>query len=246
MKIATFVILTISIQLTSCNVDKSQEIIDDAIKAHGGARFEKAFIEFDFRGRHYTSRREKGLFTYTREFKDSTGHVKDVLNNDGFHREINGGLAKISGERASAYTNSVNSVLYFALLPYGLNDPSVNKVYVKESELKGKKYHVIRITFKKEGGGKDHDDVFLYWINQETDQLDYFAYSYLTDGGGVRFREAINPREINGIHFQDYINYEPKNGNEALDEMEILFESNDLDTLSIITHENITVQLPDA
>jgi hypothetical protein len=245
MKIAVFIVLIISIQLTSCKVDKSQEIIDDAIKAHGGVRFDNAFIEFDFRGRHYTSRREKGLFTYTREFKDSTGNVKDVLTNDGFHREINGGLAKISSERANAYKNSVNSVLYFALLPYGLNDPSVNKVYFKESELKGKKYHVVRITFKKEGGGKDHDDIFLYWINQETDHLDYFAYSYLTDGGGVRFREAINPKTIDGIRFQDYVNYQPKKNNVTLEDMELLFEHNELDTLSIINHENIKVKLLD-
>jgi hypothetical protein len=243
MKITVFVILAISIQLVSCKVDKSQEIIDDAIRAHGGDRFDKAFIEFDFRGRHYTSRREKGLFIYTREFKDSTGNVKDVLTNDGFHREINGGLAKISSERANAYKNSVNSVLYFALLPYGLNDPSVNKFYFKESELKGKKYHVIRITFKKEGGGKDHDDVFLYWINQETDYLDYFAYSYLTDGGGVRFREAIDRKVIDGIRFQDYINYQSKKTNMTLEGMELLFQNNALDTLSIINHENIKVKL---
>jgi len=243
MKITFFLILIISSLLTSCTVDKSQEIIDDAIKAHGGARFDKAFIEFDFRGRHYTSHRKNGLFTYTREFDDSTGHIKDVLSNDGFRREINDGLAKIPGERANAFKNSVNSVLYFALLPYGLNDPSVNKVYVKESELKGKKYDVIRVTFKKAGGGKDHDDVFLYWINQDTHYLDYFAYSYLTDGGGVRFREAINARVIDGIRFQDYINYQPKTKDLMLDEVEELFHDNKLETLSTINHENIKVKL---
>jgi hypothetical protein len=239
----TLLVLILTVQLSACNRDKSQKIIDDAIRAHGGRRFEKSFIEFDFRGRHYSSHRENGLFTYTREFKDSTGLVKDILTNEAFHREINGGLAKISGERANAYKNSVNSVLYFALLPYGLNDPSVNKTYVRESELKGERYHVIRVTFKKEGGGKDHDDVFLYWINQSTAYLDYFAYSYLTDGGGIRFREAIHPRSIEGIRFQDYINYKPKQENVGLDDMERLFQNNTLEELSIINHENVKVQL---
>lgn len=231
--------------LTGCFTDPSTKIINDAIEAHGGKRFENALTEFDFRGRHYTSHRKGGMFTYTREFSDSSGQIKDVLSNDGFRREINGGLAKISGERAAAYSNSVNSVLYFALLPYGLNDPAVIKTYLGETELRGKKYHLIRVTFKQDGGGKDHEDVFLYWINQQTNIVDYLAYSYLTDGGGLRFREAINQRTINGILFHDYNNYKPGSDTVTLDEMGTLFEQNQLDLLSVINHENIKVRLLD-
>lgn len=217
--------------------------MDSAIEAHGGKRFENAFIEFDFRDRHYTSHRQNGQFTYTREFSDSSGHIKDILTNEGFRREINGGMAKISGERAVAFTNSVNSVIYFALLPYGLNDPAVIKTYVKETELLTKKYHLIQVTFKQDGGGKDHEDVFLYWINQETSIVDYFAYSYLTDGGGLRFRAAINPRYVEGILFQDYDNYKPAHDGVTLNQLDSLFQTDALEKLSVIKHENVQVRL---
>ena len=239
----SFLLLFIIFYLIGCNSDPSAKIVDDAIKAHGGKKFENAFIEFDFRGRHYTSHRKGGQFTYTREFADSTGTIKDILSNDGFRRGINGGLAKISGERAAAFSNSVNSVLYFALLPYGLNDPAVVKSYLGETQLRQKKYHLIRVTFKQDGGGKDHDDVFLYWINTETNIVDYLAYSYLTDGGGLRFRESINPRTVNGILFHDYNNYKPAGDGVSLDDLGTLFEQNQLELLSVINHENIKVQL---
>lgn len=222
----------------------AQKIVDQSINAHGGEKFEKAHIEFDFRGRHYTSHRNGGIFTYTREFTDTTGNkIKDVLNNDGFHREINGGLAKISEERAKAFTNSVNSVIYFALLPYGLNDPAVNKFYLNETIIKEKKYHTIKVSFDQEGGGKDHEDVFLYWINKDSNRIDYFAYSYSSDGGGIRFREAINPRVIEGILFQDYINYEPADDQASLEKMLDLYKEDGLVKLSVINHENITVKI---
>jgi hypothetical protein len=236
-------LLSSVILLSSCGKNNPQTIVDSSIEAHGGKLFENVHIEFDFRNRHYTSHRQGGIFTYTREFKDSTGNVRDVFSNDGFYREINGQRAKITEERAKAFSNSVNSVIYFALLPYGLNDRAVQKEYVNQTEINGKRYHVIRITFKKEGGGKDYEDVFLYWIDQESKKVDYLAYTYETDGGGIRFREAFNRRVIEGILFQDYINYEPADSSVALDDMENLYKNGQLKKLSDIVLEDVTVQV---
>jgi hypothetical protein len=241
MKFTLYIFATLFF-LTGCDKDPAQEIVDRSIEAHGGNIFDHVHIEFDFRNRHYTSHRQEGLFTYTREFNDTSGRVKDVLTNDSFHREIDGDRAKITEERAKAFTNSVNSVIYFALLPYGLNDPAVVKKYVKETEIKGKKYHLINVTFLQEGGGKDHEDVFLYWIDKDSHTMDYFAYSYESDGGGVRFREGINKRRIGGILFQDYINYEPRDSTISLDDMERLYKDGQLKKLSEIVHEEIKVK----
>lgn len=239
-RLLSFLIIII---LSSCENDDSQQIIDRAIEAHGGKLFENVHIEFDFRNRHYTSHRRGGIYTYTREFRDSTGQVKDILTNNNFQREINGEPANITDERAKAFSNSVNSVIYFALLPYGLNDPAVRKKYVGETELNGKTYHVIQITFEEEGGGKDHEDVFLYWIEKETYTMDYLAYTYESDGGGIRFREALSRRKVDGILFQDYINYEPADKNTPLDKMESLYKNGELKKLSNIVVENISVKL---
>lgn len=238
----TLVALFSSFALFCCNPNSPQRIVDKAIAAHGGEKFENVRIEFDFRGRQYTSTRDKGKFTYTREFRDSTGHVKDILTNDNFLREINGNVVTITPERAQAFSNSVNSVVYFALLPYGLNDPAVRKNFLGESTIKGSAYHLIRVTFDEEGGGKDFEDVFLFWINPENFRVDYFAYSYKSDGGGIRFREAINPRFVEDILFQDYNNFMPRSDTATLNQMQELFEANALEKLSVIQLENIKVE----
>ncbi len=63
---------------------KAQEVVDLSIKAHGGTLVDKTLVSFTFRERQYTAFRNNGIYRYTRAFKDSTGHVKDVLQNDGF------------------------------------------------------------------------------------------------------------------------------------------------------------------
>ena len=82
----------------------------------------------------------------------------------------------------------------------------------------------LKVTFKEEGGGEDFQDEYRYWINQKNHEIDYLAYNYLTDGGGTRFRRAINKRKIVGIFFQDYVNYKPFQKFEQLDSLPSLFE----------------------
>uniref|UniRef100_UPI003594938E DUF6503 family protein n=1 Tax=Aquiflexum sp. TaxID=1872584 RepID=UPI003594938E len=121
-KSLSFAALIVSITLNlSCETKSdAQKIVDQSIAAHGGQLFEKAIISFDFRDRSYQIFKSPNSFEYLRKFTDSTGMVKDVLNNDGFQRTINGESVKLSEERTGAFSRSVNSVAYFAFLPYGL------------------------------------------------------------------------------------------------------------------------------
>lgn len=226
---------------TAGKEDKAQAIIDQAIAVHGGEKFEDLQMAFDFRDRHYTATRKDGLFTYTRSFTDSTGRVEDRLDNEGFLRKVNGRPVPLPEERKKAFTMSVNSVIYFALLPYGLNDPAVRKQYLGEATIRQQPYHKIQVSFAREGGGVDYEDVFIYWIHQQSHVLDYLAYSYLTDGGGMRFRAAYEPRQVGGLRFQQYINYEPLDKQASLADMDKLFETGQLKELSRIELENIRV-----
>lgn len=233
------IFVMICLAFYSCDENKAQRVVDESIEKHGGVAFESFHLAFDFRGRHYTATRKDGIFTYTREFTDSTGIIKDVLKNTGLIRYRNGDILPITDERRNAFTNSVNSVIYFALLPFGLNDKAVNKQWVEETSLKGEPYDVVRVTFDQHGGGEDHEDVFLYWIHREKHTLDYFAYSYQTDGGGLRFREAVNTREVGGITFQDYVNYQPRDKSITLENLQSLYVSGGLEKLSDIKLENL-------
>ena len=178
----------------------------------------------------------------TREFTDSTGSIKDVLTNTTFTRYRDGNVLPITEERKNAFTNSVNSVIYFALLPYFLGDKAVRSHDAGLTTLEGKPYNLVRVTFDQEHGGEDHQDVFLYWFSQTTRTMDYFAYTYQTDGGGLRFRKAVNARRVGGILFQDYINYEPADELVTLDQLQSLFEKGQLRKLSDIRLENIRVR----
>ena len=220
----------------------AQSMIDQAIAQHGGDQYESAVIEFDFRGRHYRAVHDQGLFSYERSWTDSLGTVHDVLTNEGFTRTINNQPFEVSDEYARRYANSVNGVIYFALLPYRLNDPAVIKTYVGETSVEGEPYHKIQVTFREEKGGEDHEDVFVYWIHQDTFRMDYLAYEYERDGGGSRFRKAYNQREVEGILFADYVNYEGPYPTDTLANFDALYEQGKLKELSHIELENIEVR----
>lgn len=221
---------------------REQEIVDKSIAFHGMESLGNAEFSLTFRERLYTYHNTNGMYEYTRTQTDSSGAViRDVMNNGGLIRYIDGQEAEITEERRAAFTRSVNSVIYFFRLPYGLNDQAVIKEYVGEADIKGKAYYEVKVSFKQDGGGEDFDDVFLYWFDKEDYSMDYMAYLYHTDGGGLRFREAINARRVNGVLIQDYINMRPED--ESIDIMTIdeLYEAGELDVLSEIINEKVEI-----
>jgi hypothetical protein len=218
-----------------------QEIIDNAITFHGMEDLDNSSFSLTFRKMDYTYVNQEGRYEYTRTQTDSASRVIfDAMDNDGLVRLIDGDTADITEERRAAYTRSVNSVIYFFRLPFGLNDLAVNKTLMGEKEIKGKTYFEVKVTFGEEKGGEDFDDVFLYWFDKEDYSMDYLAYLYHTDGGGMRFREAINPRRVNGILIQDYVNLKPDD--EGIDIMSLgdLYQGGELTVLSEINNEKVT------
>jgi len=222
-------------------MDISQKVIDESIKVHGGKHFQKAHFSYDFRDKSYEYYRKKGDYIYTRKFTDKkTGNlIEDKLTNHTFERKSNGHVVTLESKKIQEYSNSVNSVNYFAFIPYFLNDAAVKKKYLAYTDFNDHKYHKIQVTFNEEGGGTDHDDVFVYWIKDGEFTLDYLGYSYSVNGGGVRFREAYNAREIGGIRFQDYINYKHEDKNYPVDKLDAAFDNGILKELSKIDLTNI-------
>ena len=240
-----FLVVIVVIFFASCNTQKKgdvQGIIDKTIQVSGGDKIKISTISFDFRTKHYKAIRNNGKFQFERQFKDSLNQIKDVLSNDGFQRFINNESVKVKDSMIPRYSASVNSVHYFSVLPFGLNDAAVNKEYLNDVEIKGNVYHKIKITFNEAGGGEDFEDVFVYWINVKTFKTEYIAYSYNeSDGLGFRFREAYNERFINGIRFVDYNNYKPNDTATSVFNLDTLFENKTLKLLSKIELKNITV-----
>lgn len=240
-------LIALSLLVFNCK-DKSTEIaiadtvINTSIEVSGGSHIDTSTIAFDFRDMHYRAERRGGKFRLERLFKDSISEIRDVLSNSGFQRYRNDSLITIPDSMATKYTSSVNSVHYFSVLPYGLNNSAVKKTYLDQVEIKGHSYYKIKVTFNEEGGGEDFEDIFIYWVNSLTDKVDYLAYSYKEeDGIGLRFREAFNERYINSVRIVDYNNYKPKNPSVALQDLDRLFVENQLELLSKIELKNVTV-----
>jgi hypothetical protein len=225
-------------------IDSAKIILDQVIPAHGGDFIHQSRIEFDFRGRSYVAERDGGDYQYERIFEEKNGDaIRDVLTNTTFYRERNGAREHLSARDSSAYANSVNSVIYFALLPYFLNDAAVQASYLGRVTVKGQPYYKIKVTFQQDGGGKDFEDEYIYWFNCNTLAMNYLAYNYQVDGGGARFREAYNIRNIEGIRFADYRNMKPIDGSMKVEEFDTKLEKGELKELSLIETENVRVTL---
>jgi len=241
-------ILTAGIFLTlaACSAPTSsdpQQIVDLSIKSHGFDQLANKKISFTFRKKNYEVQRSNGKYVYTRTYKDSLGVVSDVLVNSGaISRKINNNLVSLNKKDASIAMEAVNSVLYFFQLPYGLNDQAVNKKHQGTEEMNGITYDLISVTFAQDGGGADFQDEYLYWISQKDHTIDYLAYNYIVNGGGVRFRQAINRRTINGMVFQDYVNFKPDSKKTPLQELSKLFVQGKLKELSRIISEDVKIE----
>lgn len=242
------ILLLVFSTLIACQekIDTSnpQEIVDASITYHGLEKLYDADFSLVFRGMKYTYSLHNGMYEYTRTQTDSTGAtIIDVLNNEGLVRTIDGNVVELTKYRNGAFSRSVNSVIYFFRLPYGLNDAAVQKTYNGQVEIKGKAYHEVKVTFKQEGGGDHFEDEFLYWFDTEDYSMDFMAYLYYTDGGGLRIREAINSRRVNGVLIQDYINFKPATDDVTIENIRTAYNKGELIELSRIINEDVKINL---
>lgn len=217
---------------------KVETILEKTLKAHGDSLYITADYLFEFRGNTYQFKNTKDTVIYIKTIKNGNSVQMDQLKNGKFSRVIDGQEVKLDSKAISSATGSLNSVLYFATLPHKLTDAAVIKTYIGETTIRDNNYDLLKITFKQEGGGEDFDDVFMYWIHQDSHTIDYLAYSYHVNKGGIRFRSAYNRRNIEGILFQDYVNYKA-DLNTPLESLGKLYEDGKLEEMSKIETESV-------
>ncbi len=218
--------------------DKAKRLIDEATAAHGGDAYRNKRIEFDFRKFHLVLETQGDSYRYERTYQDSTGTpIREVMTNTNFSRFANGQPQQLDTAQVGKYSRAVNSVAYFLLLPFKLNDPAVLSEYAGEATVDGKLYDKVRVSFRAQGGGYDHEDVYCYWFNQETHTMDYLAYS----SGGPRFRKAINAQVVGGTRFQDYINYAADPDTTAVVNYDMKYAAGQFAELSRVEQKNIRV-----
>ena len=237
-------IILLFLILVSCSNSShisTSQIINKSIKAHGWDQDDFSIV-FDFRDYQYELKRKNKFYSFQRTTKKEGNVVKDLMSSKKkLKRFINDKSVELSDSMTNVFSNSLNSVMYFFQLPRPLKDQAVITKYLGLAKIFNEKYWTIKVTFKENGGGKDYQDEFRYWININNGQIDYLAYNYLTEGGGTRFRQAVNKQLNQGFIFQDYINFKPNVKFVSLDSLPILFQAGNLIKVSIIKNKNIQV-----
>ena len=237
-------IILLFLILVSCSNSShisTSQIINKSIKAHGWDQDDFSIV-FDFRDYQYELKRKNKFYSFQRTNKKEGYVFKDLMSSKKkLKRFINDKSVELSDSMTNVFSNSLNSVMYFFQLPRPLKDQAVITKYLGLAKIFNEKYWTIKVTFKENGGGKDYQDEFRYWININNGQIDYLAYNYLTEGGGTRFRQAVNKQLNQGFIFQDYINFKPNVKFVSLDSLPILFEAGNLIKVSNIKNKNIRV-----
>jgi len=247
--IATCALWGVGCQEVDSEEDASQmgeRLVEEARLVHGSHALDRAVVRFTFRDAHFEVVRDGGQFQFTRSRTDSEGvAVRDVLDNQGIRQEREGAAVPLTEREAASLETAVNSVVYFALLPYNLADAAVQPRWAAIDTLRSRPYHRVEVTFQQEGGGRDWEDRFLYWFHERDGTMDFLAYDFHTGDGGTRFREAINVREVGGIRFADYLNYtaDSQEKRARLEDYPHLLESERLTAVSTIELHEIEVDM---
>ncbi len=228
------------------NPPQAKEILFKARKVHGSEILNRATVRFVFRGKSFEVRRFDGFFLYKRRYTDSVGMVEEALSNTGITQFINGKPQVLDEKAKAKIETDLNSVVYFALLPFNLDDEAVRSQYLGQAEIQGEPYYKVGIRFTPSNGGKDWQDRYIYWFHQSRGTMDYLAYYYHTNETGSRFRKAVRVRERSGVRFADYENYaDPESADRKIRENLVSFptrfEQGRLRLLSEVNLEGISV-----
>lgn len=231
----------LTIALISCQNSETslspEEIVDKAITYSGKSKLDESVLKFTFREYAYKATPTCDGFQFERSSEEK--QIRDVLINDKLTRYSNDSIVKLADSTAFLYYESVNSVHYFTQLPVRLTDEAVNLSNLGKEKIQDKTYHKIEVKFSEDGGGVDFEDVYIYWFDVEDFSMDYLAYSFIVNEGGMRFRNAINRRTIDGVVFQDYENYKPKVKSSKLEQIGEMYNNDQLELLSVIENEAI-------
>jgi len=220
-------------------------IVDQAIAFHGGERYRSTDVELDLCSKsgcyQVRSRIDRDRFVYQVEGTVRGEHRHVRWTQDALEVRIDGKTIEPAPEDAQRWRDWVMERIYFAFLPYRLNDPSVFKQDQDLEQWGDRALRRVKVTFAP-GSSTDADDEYAFWFDPETARLEQFAYSYQRNEGGLRFRRLVNYRRVGGILFFDQENLGVNGREYRVDQITPEFVDETLRSISRVRLENITVR----
>lgn len=244
--------LTLLTLLTAPAVASAENlpIVDQSIEFHGGDLYEHSMISFTIVSKSgafdVEVLQDGGMYRYAVISDTDDGRRTVVSTNDAVQVLLDGEPQEVPADRLQRFRDYVSARVYFPLLPYRLDDPSVHQedlgVETWPGEDGPRELHKVKVTFQS-GSSTDAQDEYLYWFDPETGRLEQLAYSFR---GGLRFREAFNFRRVGGVLFSDQKNFaiDWEEGDEALPVTAITprFVDERMEHLSTVRVENLAVE----
>ena len=186
------------------------EIVDRAIDHHGGDRYRHSRARLQLCSKpgcyEVSAAVDGGLYEYRVKGPVRGGVREVVASNDRVLHWHDGRAMEVTPESEVALRDWVMGRVYFAFLPYRLDDDSVVGEDLGLETWAGRELHKVKVTFAA-GSSTDADDEFLYWFDPRTGRLEQFAYSFVGSPGGLRFRRLYNFRRVGGLLFFDQENW---------------------------------------
>ncbi len=150
-------------------------IVDRSIELHGGDLYEHSTISFTIVSKSGAFDAEVlqdgGTFRYAVISDTDQGRRTVVSTNDGVQVLLDGEPQEVPADRAQRFRDFVSARVYFPLLPYRLDDPSVHQEDLGLETWPGadgpRGLHKVKVTFEG-GSSTDAQDEYLYWFDPET------------------------------------------------------------------------------
>ena len=100
---------------------------------------------------------------------------------------------------------------------------------------------MVRIRFGAAQTTQTSDE-YMYWFDPESGEVVYFAYDFVGEPNGIRFRRAINPRRVGGILFFDQENVGLDGDGLDVGAVDPKFVAERLHPISVVALEDIQVR----
>jgi hypothetical protein len=221
------------------------EIVARAIEHHGGevyARSETS-LELCSRSGCYSMRVRTDGGIYRHEVSGPfRGRRRTVVaDNETVSVSLDGERLPVTEGSGQALRDWATARIYFAFLPYRLDDPSVVQQDLGLETWHGRRLHKVKVSFVA-GSSTDASDEYLYWFDPVTARLEQFAYSFEGSPGGLRYRRLSNYRRVGGILFFDQSNLGVEGAGLSVDQITPEFVEERMRAVSEVRLRNLEVK----
>jgi hypothetical protein len=176
---------------TTANTTAYPAYFMDVVQAHGGLENWQKLGTMQFRLLSNGSTE-----THIIDLKNR----KDLVKSDSYTMGYDGAQVWVSPNKAAYPGKSArfyhNLYFYFYAIPFVLADPGVRYEQMPDTELQGKRFQTIGVTFG-EGIGDTPEDQYRLLIDPETNRMEWLLYT-------VTFFDGKPSDKFNALKYEDY------------------------------------------